>query len=436
MFKRLISAMVLCGAAAPAVADNLLEVYQLAVDNDPQFAAAVASRDVAVEALPQATSGYLPKLNAFGSWTEKSQDVIQTFPGASTGTILGSDANASVTLRQPLLSLSTLAARRVAKANVAQAELQLEQAEQDLMLRVAETYFDVLAKMENLNFARAEKQAIARQLEQARQRFDVGLIAVTDVHEAQARHDLAVAQEIAAENNLAIAREQLREITGQLHNNLRQLRDQTPLVPPSPTNIDDWTQAAREQNLGVLVARRNVEAAQHNISQQRSARYPTVDATGSYGYFRNESSFTQESTTAAVGLEMSMNIFQGGFISSKVSEARAQLRLREQNLEQTLRNSLRLTRASYLGVLAGMSHVKALSQALVSSQSALQATEAGFEVGTRTAVDVLDAQRELFRARRDYAQARYNYVLDTLRLKHAVGMLTREDLRQINSWLQ
>lgn len=419
-------------------AENLMDILDLARANDPQLKAAETTRAATHEDLPQSLAQLLPSLSLDGSWTKFSQDILSVQPsmGVETGTQLFENRNLFVNLRQTVFNKGSLVLRRLAKVNVARADVEYERAQQDFILRVAERYFAVLSALDSLEFARAEKNAIARQLEQAKQRFDVGLIAITDVHEAQARHDLAIAQEIEAENGLANAREALREITGVLHQNLLLLRPDTPLVPPTPTNIDEWTATARDQNLALVSNRHSVDAARTAVDQQRAARYPTLGLGASYGYFDRGSPFGFESRDAWVSLDAALTLYAGGAVESNIRRARLQYDTALLNLEQLEREVLRLTRNAYLGVLAGMSHVKALKQALISSESALKATEAGFEVGTRTAVEVLDAQREMFRARRDYASARYDYILNTLRLKQAVGMLSGTDLQQVNTWLQ
>lgn len=434
-FRNWLLALSLAFVLKPVAAENLMDIVQLAQENDPTLKAAAADHQAAQEAVPLARSLFLPGLNADASYGKQSQDVTSS-AFDRTGTFVSDNQNYALTLRQTIFNMQSILQYRRAKVNVRQADAQWELAQQNFLLRVAEAYFGVLAAQEQLQFARAEKNAIARQLEQAKQRFEVGLIAITDVHEAQARYDLSVAREIAAENDLATAREALREITGQLHQNLLQLGTDMPLVPPTPTNIEEWTQAAEDQNLSLIVARQAVDAARLNTRLQKAQRYPQLGLSGSYAYFDRGGAFAQAGNEAAVTLDLTMNIYQGGFISSSADQARFQAESTQWNRERVEREVLRGTRDAYLGVLAAISHVKALRQALTSAESALAATEAGFEVGTRTAVDVLDAQRELFRARLDYAQSRYDYILNTLRLKLAVGMLTLEDVRQVNTWLQ
>ncbi len=425
--------------ATPAVwAENLLDILELAKRNDAQLQAAQAQYRAEREALPAATAALLPSVSLFGSWNKQVTEYTKNDFGF-TGTVKPSAYNLGLTLRQPLFRLDAWAGRDAAKAQVARAEAALKEAEQDLLLRVAEAYFQVLSRTDDLELARAEKNAIARQLEQAKQRYDVGLIAVTDVHEAQARYDLAVAQEIAAENALANAREALRVLTGQSHEHLLRLREDSPLVPPTPNDIEAWVKAAQENSLTLQKARLALESARARIRQKKAARYPTLDFSASYQYDNRQNmfgAFDQELTTSAIGIELNAPLYQGGAVSAGTRQARAQAEASRHQLEASEREVLRRTREAYLGVLAGMSHVKALRQALASSESALRATEAGFEVGTRTAVEVLDAQRELYRARRDYARARYDYLLNTLRLKQAVSALTEEDLTQINQWLR
>ena len=304
-------------------------------------------------------------------------------------------------------------------------------------MRVAERYFEVLASQDNLAAVKGEHEAIGKQLEQTKQRFNVGLIAITDVHESQARFDLSTTQVISAENRLASAWESLRELTGQNYKTLATLISDAPLVPPTPADIEQWAQKALEQNPGVHAARFAMESAEAEVSRQKGFRYPTLDAVGSYGKSDNsEAPFGLERTDKSAALQLNWALFQGGAVQSAVRRARLEVEQARFFLEQQRRNATLQTREAYLDVTANISRVAALKQAVVSNKSALSATEAGYEVGTRTTVDVLNTRTGLFLAQRNYTQARYNYILATLRLKSATGSLTVEDLKQINGWLK
>jgi outer membrane protein len=288
--------------------------------------------------------------------------------------------------------------------------------------------------MDNLRFAQAEREAIEQQLRQTRQRFEVGLTAITDVHEAQARYDLAVSEEIQAKNLLDTALEQLRELTGRTFEEFAKL-DGVPLAVPEPTDIDAWVNTALKQNLELLAADAQVEVARQESRRQRFQRYPTLDLEATYGHSENPV-FRQDTEDKIISLQLNFPFYQGGLISSRTREAEQLYNQALALLEQQRRATTRQTRDAYLNVTSGIAQVRATRQALESTRTALEATQAGFEVGTRTAVDVLNSQREVYRAERDFARARYDYLLSTLQLKQAAGMLSEEDLQKVNALLQ
>lgn len=414
-------------------AASLMEIYNLALSNDPQYQAAEANLEASKEALPQSTAGFLPTLSARASHTESADENID-----------GTD-NYSLTLNQPIYRHRTFVQRRTAKRSVAQAEAEFENARQELVLAVARAYFNVLSAEDSVEFSVAEKEANARQLDQTKQRFDVGLVAITDVHESQAAYDFSVAEAIAAENSLDSARESLREITGSYHEDLQALKEDMPLSPPQPASLEDWTQLALDQNSSLQAAHELTEQARENVNAQTSNHYPTLDLIVSH--FRNESSFVNESTTPPVTvnnesedttatLQLFVPLYEGGGTQSKVRQARERLRVSQHSLEKNKRETQARVRNAYRGVLSGISRVKALKQAVVSNESALKAAEAGYDVGTRTTVDVLNARRNLFRAQRDFAKARYDYVIESLNLKLAAGTLTSENLNDISNWMR
>ncbi|MCY4220479.1 MAG: TolC family outer membrane protein, partial [Thiotrichales bacterium] len=320
--------------------------------------------------------------------------------------------------------------RRIARADALYAAVR-----QDLALRVAERYFGVLEAEDELGFAQATLEAFEQQLAQSRQRFEVGLIAITDVEEAKAGFDLSRAQLLAAQNALDIAREALREMTGAYQERLAPLRE-THLVMPEPADIDQWTAIALEKNLRLLAARRDMETARQEIARIRAGHAPTLDAVGSFGLNDGDSGGAlRETRRADVGLRLSFPLYSGGSILSRTRQSRHRYQRSLDLLERERRRVQRETRDAYLGVDSGISRVQALEQAVRSSQTAAEAIEAGFQVGTRTSVDVLNAQRDLFRARRDLSEARYRYVLDVLRLKRAAGTLSEDDLQLVSIWL-
>ncbi len=417
-------------------AADLEEILSLALENDPQINQAKAAYHAALESRPQARANFLPHINLSADTTDNTQD--RRFDnGLFGGNESFNSHRYTLSLTQPVYNRDAIVQRRQTDAIVGEAEVRLGSAEQALIVRAAEGYFDVLAAKDNVSFANAEKEAIARQLDQTNERFEVGLIPITDVNEAQASYDLSIADEIDANNTLLNALEGLREITGRYHEELTPLIANTPLPSPDPPNIERWTEVALNENLAVKAAAFASENSRHAIERAKSGHYPTIDivASQSNAVSGGGSLGGSEIDSRALSLQLNVPIYQGGQIQSRAREAQARLDEANQRLEQQRRSTVRQVRESYLGVLASISRIKALKQAEKSSQSALEANEVGLEVGTRTTVDVLVARRLLFRAKRDLARARYDYILNTLRLKQAAGTLTFNDIREINRWL-
>ena len=421
---------------ASAMAGGLLDNYLLARDNDPQLKAADATRLAQGETKDQSVALLLPNISLSANTDDVETDTDSNFAFNPSRQENFNTNGYNLTLTQPVYHHDHWVGLRQADATVAQAEADYGVAKPDLMIRLASSYFDLLAAQDNLDFARAEKEATARQLEQAKQRFEVGLIAITDVHEAQAQYDLTVAQEISADNLLANARESLQEITGQYEQNPALLQDEIPLLSPDPNDIEQWVKQATEQNLGLKSAEFASNVASEEINRQRSGHYPTLDVVASRNISNSNSSFGSESETDRISLQLNVPIFAGGAVNSRTRQAAYRAEASKQTLLQTRRSVVRQTRNAYLGVTAEISRVMALKQAVVSSAKANEATQAGFEVGTRTIVDVLLSQRELFRAKRDYARSRYDYILNTLRLKQAAGSLAQPDIEAIDKWLR
>ena len=425
-------------APVGAQAEDLLDIYHMAAQSDPQLKAAAANLNAVTEGQQQAKSLYYPNIS-FGANITRNREETDAGSNSffSSSTIYYNSQGYSLSLSQPIYRRDFLLQQDQSEALVSQAQAQYEAAAQALALKASQRYFDVLAAEDDLAFAVAEKEAISRQLEQTKQRFEVGLIAITDVHESQAAFDLAVASEIAARNQLAIAKEALREVTGELPSEVESLGEEMPLIGPEPARPDDWIARALEQNLDVLAAKAAVDAAREQMKLQQSNRSPAVDLVASHNYTDTGGLFgDRQSTSSAIGVQLSIPLYQGGAIPSRIRQAQAQLDQAKEGLEQQRRAVQRSTSEAFLNVQSNISRVKALKQALISTRSALDATEAGYEVGTRTTVDVLDARRNLYRAERDYARARYDYLLSTLALKQAAGMLMEEDLKQINAWLE
>ena len=420
----------LCGQAQ---ADDLVSTYQLALDSDPQYQAAVEAHRAALEVIPQSRAALLPNIAITGDVSRNRFDQRN-----SSDTSYSTNQTYSVGLRQALYQRERFLQLEQADNRVVQADAQLVAAQQDLLLRVATRYFLVLGAQDNVAFVEADKEAIARTLDQAQQRFDVGLAAITDTLEAQARYDIAVSDAINAERLLDDTREALRELTGELPLAPEVLKAEIPLITPEPVDQDAWVAAALEQNPLVLAARAATEVAKQEIQVQNSGHYPSLDMVADYSYRDTEfGGFTPlERNDSAIGIQLSLPLYEGGLVSSQTRQSRYQYNQAREEQEKQRRATERQTRDNYRGIISGISKVSALKNAVISNEKAVEAAETGFEVGTRAVVDVLDAQRELLRARRDHARSRYDYLLDTLRLKQAAGILHETDLVQINNWLE
>lgn len=429
MLRPLLIGVLFSSVATPASAEvSIMDVYRDALVNDPQLQQADANRMAEREALPQARALNLPNLTARGDIDRNFQDGDTA--GVSTDT--NTSRNIGIFLNQPLYDRANQVRRRQADITVEQADVDFTGAGQNLAFRVAAAYFDVLAARDQVTFAQADKEAIDRQLEQARRRFEVGLVTITDVLEAQARFDQSLATEIAALNALANRREELAEITGRYYETLRPLRAEIPLLPPDPADPEHWVQQALADNPDLRSARFGAELARENIELQRSGHYPTLDLNAGYS---DSDTGTQSRRGGSIGLELTIPLYQGGAVTSRTREAAFRHEAAKQQREAVQRAITRQVREAYRGVEASISLVRALDQARVSSRSSLEATQAGFDVGTRTIVEVLDEQRDLLLAERDYSQARYSYLLNRLSLEQAVGELNEVDLEHIQALL-
>ncbi len=414
-------------AISPSIyADDLITIYHQAADYDAQYQTAELAYASALEVRTQAKAAFLPQVAASASAT--LNDINNDRDESYTGNKF------TLSLNQALYNQSSQIAIKQADLTITQAQSELASAKQDLILRTAESYFGVLAAKDNLQFASSEKKAIEQKLEQAERRFEVGLIAVTDVKEAQAAYDLAVAEEIAASNSLSNAKEALRVMTGKHDQPLSPLAQQTPLVSPEPDNSEKWVETAETSNLSLRIAEINAEIATQQINSARSGHFPTLGAGVNYSKTSQEGGI-RESEAGVLLLKLDVPIYSGGLVSSQVRQAKSQARRAARLYELNKRTTAQLTRNAFNGVVASISRVKAFYQAFQSTKIAAEATETGFEVGTRTAVDVLQSLRDTYRALANYSNARYDYILNTLELKQAAGILDSADLEAINQWL-
>lgn len=446
---------------ATAQAEDLKGVYERALANDPQIREADATRRAAREAKPQAWAAVLPQISGSASRTRTDSTSTGQLPqeleqptGSGNRVVLNfissSDSKPktdrwSLDLRQSLFSWANWVALFKADRQVAQAEADYQLAEQQLITRVSEAYFNVLAAKDNVDSQSSAFEAISRQLEQAEKRFEVGLIAITDVQEAKAARDSSAASVISAKRTLATAEEALREITGDTYAALSKPGESIPLRAPEPADETKWIEQAMEQNLSLVSSRLAADIARDNVRASFGGHLPTLDLTASKSntdqtgpiYFSsgNTGKRLSNADDKTYALQVTMPIFSGGGAQSRVRQSEYQWQAARERLTRTTRQTERATRDAYLGVISDMSRVKALAQALESSRTALKATEAGYEVGTRTAVEVLDSRRSLAQAETNYSRSRYDYIQGVLKLRLASGVLDRKMLEEVNGWL-
>ena len=426
----------LLSANSGAQAADLLELYRAAQANDPVFAAARATQQAGLEKLPQGRSLLMPNISLSANSTFNNQTAQYQGPCPLPNCNPSYNSHGySVNLTQPLYRQQNWLAYTEAELQVAQAEAQFRIAEQDLILRVAQAYFDVLIAQDSVELAGAQKTAISEQLEQAKRNFEVGTTTITDTHEAQARYDLTVAQEVAAQNTLEIKRRTLQQLINAMPQNLMHLGKEFKLEVPQPADMEKWVDEAQLNSPQLAIAQAGAEIAEKEVARNRGGHYPTVDLVANYSNNQsNGGSFGvgSDNTNKSVGVQLNMPLFQGGATQSKWREAEANRERARQELENTRRNVALQTRQAYLGVVSGIAQVKALQQALTSSESVLEASKLGQEVGVRTNLDVLNAQQQLYSTRRDLYQAEYNYLISQLRLKAAVGSLGEVDVSKVN----
>ncbi|MDB6086837.1 MAG: hypothetical protein JWN43_4718 [Gammaproteobacteria bacterium] len=444
-----------------ADAADLLAVYQRALQNDPQLREAEANRLAALESKPQAVAALLPQISG-SALASKERDTGPTnliesvnLPGQPTllesfpfdGHTTTHNHKYGVDLKQNLFRWENWVALQRADAQVAQAEADYQAAQQDLISRVAQRYFDVLASQDDLDAQEGALASINRQLEQAEKRYEVGLIAVTDVQEARASHDSSAAAVIAAKRQVASAREFLREITGDLFDTLARPIEPFELTTPDPVSEDRWVEMALQQNLSLVSSRLAADIARENVSSARGGHYPSLDVIASgYKVDTNGSSINRDGTPygsstldqnqRTIGIQLTFPLYSGGMVSSQVRQAVYQHRAAKERVERVARQTEHDARDAYLGVLSEISRVKALHRAVESNTTALDATESGYEAGTRTAVDVLESRRLWIQARTDYARSRYDYMMNLLKLQQAAGILTEQSLSRLNTLLK
>ncbi|MGY3568768.1 outer membrane channel protein TolC [Vibrio paucivorans] len=420
-----------------AWADTLADIYNQAKDNDPQLLSAAAQRDAAFEAVTSSRSDLLPQINLTAGYNinRSDQDARES-----------DKLTAGINFSQELYNRSSWVTLDTAEKTARQADSAYAAAQQSLILRVSEAYFEVLRAQDNLEFVRAEKAAVGRQLEQTKQRFEVGLSAITDVHDAQAQYDGVLADEVLAENNLVNSYESLREITGQEHSNLYVLDTDRFSASKSSSSPEALVEEAQTKNLSLLTARIAQDVARDNIALAGSGHLPSLTLDGGYNY-GNETNSSNSAVFANggddytnndfnIGVNLVVPLYTGGNITSQTKQAEFAYVAASQDLEATYRSVVKDVRAFNNNITASIGALRAYEQTVVSANSALEATEAGFDVGTRTIVDVLDSTRRLYDANKNLSDARYNYILSVLQLRQAVGSLNEQDILDINDGLK
>lgn len=447
--KLTLIAVALLGINLPAAAADLLDTYHAAQGQDSIFAAARGAQRAGQEKLTQGRATLLPSVNLTANSTYNNNEVQYNQAGAPypSGTSRFINNGAAITLVQPLYRQNNWQVYSASELQVLQSEAQFKNAEQDLITRSAQAYFDVLAAQDAVNLTAAQKTAIGEQLAQAKRNFEVGSATITDTLEAQARFDLVDAQAIAAQSNLEIKERSYQQLTNALPTNLQAIGPDFKLEMPQPADAEKWVEQAQQGNLQLVVAKTAAELADKEVVRSRGGHYPTLDLVGSYGknkitpvgtgtFLNGNNALDTDQTTSYVGVQLSVPLFQGGATQSKWREAEANRDRANAELESARRNVDLQTRQAYTGVVNGMSQVMALQQALKSSEKLLEASKLGQEVGVRTNLDVLNAQQQLFSTRRDLYQAKYNYLISRLKLKAATGSLAEDELVVVNQALR
>jgi outer membrane protein len=434
ILRHLVAAFAVSAAVLPAGGQDLLTIYRDARVSDPVYQAARDQYAATREKVPQAVAGYLPLVT--GTVSVFRNEVEREI----AGDLYFTTKTYAVTLSQPVFRAQNLIAISQAEQQVLQAEAVLANAQQDLALRVAQAYFDVLLARDNVALSESQKTAISEQLAQAKRNFEVGTATIVDTLEAQARYDQATAKEISDKNDLEVKTRALEVLIGKLPTGLVALREPLQLAPPSPNDVEAWVKAASDVSYNIVIAQTNYEFLRQEVRRQRAAHLPTLDFSSSVSRAINPTSaipgvLGSSATTLSGGLVLSIPIFSGGLIQSRVREAVANRERAQQDLEGAVRGVAQAVRTNFVNVTSGIAQVVALEQALVSTQSQLDSTILGRDVGVRTSVDVLNAQQQVFQTRRDLQQARYNYLLSTLRLKAAAGALTEDDIALVNRTL-
>jgi len=435
-----VAALGVASFAAPASGEDLLQIYREALRADPAIASAQASWVATQERAPQARAGLLP--NITGGLTGNVYTFDQTIRGDSTLDVSRNfhSYNAIVSASQPLFRYQNVVLYDQSKRQVTQADFVLSSAQQDLIVRVAVAYFDILLAQFNIELTESQKKAVSEQLAQAKRNFEVGVATITDTNEAQAKYDAIVAQEITTRNDYDNRVTALRAIIGRYPKDLKKLGPGFVPALPEPNVADYWVERALKENLNVRIAEINFDIARLEVDRARAGHYPTVDLVGSYtaqgANAAVSSSIASDSRTGIIGLQLNVPIYQGGFTESRIREAIALQEKSRQDLESARRTALFTAQTGFAGVTSAAASVRAFEQAVVSAESALASNIVGQEVGVRTFLDVLNVQQNVYSTRRDLADAYFRYLVGVLRLKASVGALSDQDVEDLNRQLR
>lgn len=437
--------IVLASTSSVVAAQDIQEIYQLALLNDPTVLRAEAFYRASQENIDQARSVLLPQINASGSYTD-SEEESDSLLTSGTETQDTQTTRLALNLNMEIYNHASWLGLATSKKIAHQSDINYQFVKQQMITRVADAYFAVLAAYDGLEFAQAEKNAIERQLEQTKQRFSVGLTAITDVHEAQAQFDNSVAEEIRAQNQVYTSEEILREITGTYPRDLSILNtERFSAIMPTPSSANDWQKIAEGKNLQLISQKISMDISKEDIDIEGAGHLPTLSFNASIGTSDIDSEWDPtdagteldgyEVDDQSFGIQLNVPIYSGGYTSSRVRAAQENYVAASQDMQITYRAVVRESRNSYNTIVATISGIKAFEQSVISAESALKATEAGFEVGTRTIVDVLESTRNLYDAKRNLSTTRYQYILNMLRLKEAAGTISEEDINLINQGL-
>lgn len=434
--SHLILVLLLAGESAPLYAINLAQAYQAASFYDSQIAAARDQLVAVQEKIPQARAGLLPVINLSGSTGWNETDSIQN----TSGSLRYNSHGYVLQLTQPLFRWDNWVQYDQSKLLVIQAQAQYTKAQEELILRVSQAYFDVLLAQDTLAFTQAQAEATSQQLSQAKRGLEMGTATIVDTYEAKARYDLIVAQEIAVQNDITVKKNALQQIIGMDPGALMPLNTRLPIENPQPDDLQQWVDISDKNNADVIAAEAGFQAASRQVDRVRAGHYPTVDFVASRNYNKGDiplgaAFLPNEATTNMVGVQMDVPIYQGGSVSSRGREAQA-LKSKANNDRDTARRLAQLSaNQAYLNVKSGIAQISALEAALISNQAAVDANKRGYELGTSINIDVLNAQQQYFSTRRDLAKVRYDTLISLLRLREATGALNDEDIAQINALL-